>query len=155
MSHISVTAVLCFYFTERAEWVLLCAFRSSLPVFCALRRPVSAWDQGEVSVSHHKWISQAQLQRPGQKVSIADSSSVPAGWSVSFHSLVNRLFLLKHTVPSTERLTVTWPAWTGRSHVQSDSNVGMFTVISLKATCIHIYTPIWCCSVSLINMKQK
>lgn len=80
-----------FSFTERVERVLLCAFRSGLPVVSSVCRPVFAWDQGEVSVSHHKRIPQTQLQRRGQKEGIANTSSVSAGWGVSLHGLIDRL----------------------------------------------------------------
>lgn len=57
----SLKALCWLSFTEWAEWVLLRAFCSRLPAVRSVRRPVSAGDQGEVSVCHHKWIPQAQL----------------------------------------------------------------------------------------------
>ena len=96
-----------------AEWIasfLLCSVRGRLPAVCALHRSVPAWDQGKISVSHHAWIPQAQLQRPGQKFAVTDWSSVPAGWSVSFYGLVERLFLFWASVwPDLLQLGVTQP----------------------------------------------
>lgn len=113
-----------FFFPEGVEFLLLCAFCRRLFFVGPLRRIIPARDQRQVSVGHHEWIPQAQLQEPGGEVRVP--SAVQAGRSATLHRLVK---------------SVPFAAWTCTPTTLSCCVLDL--LFPLSAVCFRFTRPNW------------